>query len=430
MSTANEAATAAWHLCTGIYPSAEEIVVALQDLGKGKVVKQKKRDVQQHKYPLIEKLATKLYTGIQKEFNNPDGLTKNVTRGKQPLIREIIMARRHVDVSETHPFFHQHGRDGKVYLIANSPGHCGLDIAVKRFQDSIIQAMKQKNSARTYNDGIRLGCILLDSKYRGTVSGIMTKKKDRKKSDISGDPINHFFEEALTECFSNPEYLATPPAECYYNEIPEDERANWDPNHISLFEQDRNAGWLRGTWEEYIRPKYKKALDKWNKDTGGGDGTPASFIDFCGSDRWLVWIFCKDLEANFLLANNAGGRMPKHLQVESGFAEDVSSLSGGSTARRNAIEEEVTATKKQRERIGSALEKVASWIENKGKAHDMDSCISKVADYSKKMRDSSILETMSPESRDLYVRTIKKQRKEILKKMADEEESGNSSGNN
>lgn len=30
-----------------------------------------------------------------------------------------------------------------------------------------------------------------------------------------------------------------------------------------------------------------------------------------------------DLEANFLLASSAGGRMPRHLQVEAGFEEDL-----------------------------------------------------------------------------------------------------------
>jgi len=73
------------------------------------------------------------------------------------------------------------------------------------------------------------------------------------------------------------------------------------------------------TWFTYVKPKYKRALDKWNKETGGGDGTPASFVDFCGKDKWLVWIFLHDCDANFLLANNASGRIPNHLQLEAGF---------------------------------------------------------------------------------------------------------------
>ena len=69
--------------------------------------------------------------------------------------------------------------------------------------------------------------------------------------------------------------------------------------------------------------KYKIVLDHWNKETGGGNGEPYSFVDYCDRDaRWLVVVFLKDLEANFLLASNAGGRMPGHLQQESGFNDD------------------------------------------------------------------------------------------------------------
>ena len=80
-----------------------------------------------------------------------------------------------------------------------------------------------------------------------------------------------------------------------------------------------------------IKKNFKIALDQWNKETGGGNGEPYSFVNFCDRDAcwWLVVIFLKDLAANFLLASNAGGRMPKHLQQEPGFLEsNVSSLSG------------------------------------------------------------------------------------------------------
>ena len=61
-------------------------------------------------------------------------------------------------------------------------------------------------------------------------------------------------------------------------------------------------------------------------------------------------------------------------------------------------------------------------IESKTKVGNddkMDGYISKVADYSQKMQDKTILDTMSPDSKEMYVQTLKKQRKEILQKMAD-----------
>ena len=348
-----------WYKNQEIYPDAVEIAKALQDLGK----KDKKG---KQKYPLLEKLAAKLYSNIQRLYNNPDGLTKNVSRGKMPLVQGIAMLRKHKDIHETDSSFHSYGKEGKVYLIANDVRTCGLDIAIMHFQRHIQQAVQQKNSARTFNDGLRLGCILLDSKYRGTVGGIMTKKKDRKRSDISGDPINNIFELVLTECFTNAEYVATPPSPQYYDAFPEDEKSKWDPNHYSNFEHERDASWLRTTWEEYVRPKYKKALDKWNKDTGGGDGNPTSFIDFCAGDRWLVWLFCKDLEANILLANLACGRMPTHLQVESGF-EDMSQMT--ETAK---LDDELSSAKKHRKKVGNTLDRIVTYMNNKEEPEKID----------------------------------------------------------
>ena len=354
-----------------IYPPAEEIATALQDLGKRHTVKQKGKEVTIHKYPLVDKLAAKLYGAILSAYNNPEGMTKNKTRGRQFIYKDIVMSRRHRDVHETDPFFHKFGSDGKVFVITNNPRHSGIDVCIHNFQKSIEQQLRQKNAARTAQDGIRLGCILLDSEYRSSVAGIMSKKKDRKKSDIQGDPANHFFEKILHECFSNSDYVATPPSDVYYSEFPQDEVGTWDPNHPSIFENERDAAWLRATWEEYVRPKYKKALDRWNKDTGGGDGTPVSFIDFCGGDRWLLYIFCKDIEANFLLANNAGGRMPRHLQVESGFNEELSSLGEDASSGKRTVEleDELSAIKKQRKQLNGTMEKLVEYLE-KGSTKD------------------------------------------------------------
>jgi hypothetical protein len=422
---------ARWRDNEKIYPPAQEIATALQDLGMRHVTKQKGKEVTKHKYPLIDKLAGKVYSSILTEFNNPEGVTKNKTRGKQFLYKDIVQSRRHRDISESDPFFHSYGKDGKVYLVTNDPRHSGIDVCVENFQRSIEEQVKQKNSARTSQDALRLGCILLDSDFRSSVAGIMSKKKDRKKSDVQGDPTDHFFEKILGECFSNTEYIATPPKDMYFGEFPEDEKGSWDPNHPSIFENERSVSWLRGTWEEYLRPKYKKALDKWNKDTGGGDGTPLSFIDFCAGDRWLLYLFCKDIEANFLLANNAGGRMPRHLQLESGFAEDLSSLGedvSSGNKRTAAIEDELQQYKKQRQQLSGTMEKLVGLLETKDKSQStppgdsMDKYIRQVADYSEKMQNDNVLNTMSPDSKEVYVNALKTRRKNVLKKMAESNE--------
>jgi hypothetical protein len=202
----------------------------------------------------------------------------NSSRGKQPLYKELLLSWRHVDVTETDQFFHQYVKDGKVFLISNNPTNSGIDIAIEHFQVYIQHQAEQKNSARTPNDALRLACILLDPKYRGSVSGLMSKKKDRSKSDLLRDPVSAFFQEILGNCFAKEEYVASPPADVFYHEFPEDEKGNWDPSHPSVFEHQRDSLWLPKTWKDNLRPKYKKGIDKWNKNTGGGDGTPPSFI--------------------------------------------------------------------------------------------------------------------------------------------------------
>jgi hypothetical protein len=419
-----------WKDCESIYPPEEEIVEALQDPGKNQQVKRKGRDVSIHRYPLIEKLAGKIFGFIQKEFK-PDGLTKNSTRGKQPLLQEILLSRKHFDLSECPPAFHRFGKEGKVYLLTTSQT-AGLEVAVDRFQDYVLHVTNQKNSARTSNDGLRLASIMLDSQCRGMVSGILSKKKNRTQSDIPGDPTTHAFEQLLNECFLNPSYVVELPP--HYEDFPEDERSKWEPNDPAIFEHQRSGEWLRNTWDDYIKPKYKKALDRWNKDTGGGDGSPPSFIEFCGGDRWLVWVFCRDLQTNFLLASSAAGRMPSHLQVEAGFeGEDTSSVTGGgsdttssnpSMLKRTA-EEELDESRKERKKYYSAIDRVVGILESKHRdgrtSPPMEKYLGQVAKYSQMMVDNAVLDTMSPTSKSLYVESLKRERKNVLEKMNEKE---------
>jgi hypothetical protein len=412
-----------WKDCPLIYPPSDEIALALQDVGKSEKATRKGREVQLHKFPLIEKLARKIYNAIQKEFKNPVGLTKNVTRGSKGLYQELVMLRKHVDAVETDPFFHKYSKDGKVFLIANAAVHSGINIAIGHFQEAIENNLQQKNTARTSSDGLRIGCILLDPQYRDTVSGIMTKKKSRTQSDVTGDPTTHFFEMVLNDCFLNPSYIVSPPVAEYYNQFPEDEKPNWDPNAASIFEHGntRTPEWMREMWESYLRPKYKKALDKWNKDTGGGDGSPVNFINFCAGDRWLVYLFCKDIETNFLLAGNAGGRMPRHLQMESGFS-DQSSLTGSENSqnvlkkRIASGEDELLNAKKARSEILETLSLVRSAMQKK-QSPTRGECLNQVASYSQMMVDENVLDTMSPGSKQVYVESLKRERKDLLQKL-------------
>lgn len=171
-----------WKDDIAVHPQAKEIAFALWDPGQNSNAKVKESTCVKHEFPRIVKLAGKIHTNIQRQFHDPEGLTKNVSRGKQPPHREIIPSRKHVDISETNPFFHEFGVDGKVFVLGNKPKNSGLNLAIGHFQDHTDQQMNQKNTARTSNDGLGLACILLDPKFRSSVSGLMTKKREGKRA--------------------------------------------------------------------------------------------------------------------------------------------------------------------------------------------------------------------------------------------------------
>ena len=65
-------------------------------------------------------------------------------------------------------------------------------------------------------------------------------------------------------------------------------------------------------------PKNRDALFCWNKETGGGDGTLASFYKYA-SCSWLASVFCLDSEFKFLHASCSEGKVPNYLNAEGGW---------------------------------------------------------------------------------------------------------------
>ena len=196
----------------------------------------------------------------------------------------------------------------------------------------------------------------------------------------------------------------------------------WDPNHIDVFANERSATWLKEMWETYTKPKYKKSLSAWNKETGGGDGTAPSFINYCGRDRWIVWLFCLDKEANFLLGSSAGGRMPKHLQIESGFKE-VSSL--GNSNKRASLEDKIEMHQNERKALASMIEKVESHLTSKEDAPTQD--IHSAQKLSSVIEDPP--DSLSPDSKALFCEEVSIQRKQVLERMKERKRRHNGGDN-
>ena len=400
---------------------------ALQDPGVQRKQKKKEKEVLVTKFSLIEKLGSKIFKSIG-EIYKPEGWDKNVSRGRSPLCQQLIMRRDAKDVCETDPFFHLYAQDGKVYLITNNKETCGIEICIEAFQQQYIHNCSQKVVARTCNDGLRLAGIMLDPRYRDSVAGIMANKKGRKQSDQTGDTTLHFFEMILTDAFLNSDYVVEAPS--HYEDFPEDERVGWDPNDPTIFENERDAKWLMATWNEYIKPKYKACLDNWNSQTGGGNGTPPSIITYTGANRWLTYVYCKDLENSLILASGTGGRMPPNLQVEAGFEDAGSNISplsstNDSDKKRSSgseMSDQMRGLKRSKESIDHTLERLGQIVDRHSsstpaKATSTSDMIEKVAALSKKMVEDDVLVTMSPETEQVYLATVRNERRKVVAEM-------------
>jgi len=409
------------------------MVLSLQD--DGVVVSSssklaKKTGIQKRKYLKIAKIATQIYKKLKETYNPVAGLDGNVSRGMQVLAMEILQSRKHVDTCDTDKAFHQYGNNGKIYIINNCTLCAGVDQAVNNFQKQHEHNAKTRAAHRTPEDGIRLCGVLFKQEYRAAVSGIMKNKKDRKKSDVPGDPTKSFFEKALADFVDIDFNVPTPKEDVWLSEQTDEYRDKWDPNSPSLFEHPRSADWLMDTWYTYVRPRYKKSLDKWNKETGGGDGTPASFIDYCGNDKWLVWIFLLDYETNFLLANNASGRMPNHLQLEAGFdtatLSDITDDDWSSKSRVKTLEKELNEVRRNKEKIDDFGSIVSDFLKTRmgtgstcqsdtPSKMSYDDCLKKADYYKAQLRELEDDDLLDIELKLEHTQSLKDRRTRFLK---------------
>ena len=127
-------------------------------------------------------------------------------------------------------------------------------------------------------------------------------------------PVSAFYEVAA-EKFRDPLHVAKFPEK--FTLI--DGHESIDPNDEDRIMRDgRDGAWFKATWEQYLRPKYRKALGRWWSETGGGGGEIENFQNYCAREKWLTYVYMLDVEASHLLASNASSAVPKDLMNESG----------------------------------------------------------------------------------------------------------------
>jgi len=369
---------------------------------------------------LIQKLAGHIYKKI-KEIYNATGLTKNVSRVRLPLVLEIVNSRRAFDTADVMIEFHSFNKEGKAFLVSNEVPYAGIDCCVQCFQEHIEDLVKTKASQRTSDDGMHCAAIMLDSKHRGSVSGTMSNKNDRNKSDVAGDPVENFFSQAVIT-FLNPMHEVQQPKDEHMRGFPEEDRVCWDPNNSAILEHKRDGKWLMDTWFQCIKPKHRQALNKWNKETGGGSGEVYDFVDFCQNNRWLGWIFALDFDACFLLAASTCGQMPGHLQLESGcdnlvsdlgMEEDVRSGSKSSAEKlMNKKQEDVNELNKL---IGQLVKSKSQNVPDTPEKPNFHFCMERAACYREEIKNVEGDESLSPDTKELTVGMLKRKKKRLCK---------------
>ena len=411
-----------WKDCHEIYPPLDDIAKALQDTGKLVNCRTKagrERGLKRTQCDLIQKLAGNICKKT-KELYKATGLTENASRGRLPLVLEIVNNRKAFDTADVMIDFHPYNKDGKVFLVNNEVPYAGIDSCVQRFQEHIEDSVRAKAAQRTPDDGVRCAAIMLDPKHRGSVAGVMSNKKDRNKSDVSGDPVENFFSQAVID-FLNPSYQVQQPKEENVREFPEEDRACWEPDNPTIMEHDRDGKWLMDTWFQHIKPKYRHSLNKWNKDTGGGSGEVHEFINYCSHDRWLGWVFALDYEASFLLAANTCGQMPARLQLESGWDDVVSELgeddTRASSSGRSSAEKKIKKTTDDisdlNKLIGELVKSKSNTVPDAPDKPNFHFCMERAACYREEIKNVEGDSALSPDTKELTVRMLKRKKKRL-----------------
>jgi hypothetical protein len=131
-------------------------------------------------------------------------------------------------VVEVNDAFRPFAVENDVYTINNDLVKYGLDIVLDAFENNEAQAVTKNQLNRTPDDVMRVVWILLNPENRGTVQGILSGKKDRKKQDQSYCPTLAFFEEKCID-FNDPKYIVRQPQ--LFHELHESHL--FDPNNVS-----------------------------------------------------------------------------------------------------------------------------------------------------------------------------------------------------
>jgi hypothetical protein len=249
------------------------------------------------------------------------GLDQNKSRCVSKITGVLVKMRKHVDVYQLDDKLKDCApdtNDEKMYVLSNDDLG-GQEIFARQVLTKWCTAAQVKKSEnRNASVATRAMAAFCLQKHRAGMSHFLSGKWFRGDYDQC-TPTSKAFAEAVLQDFKDPNLVVYRAS--YMDNDDHDPEHKIDPHNCEY--AGRDAVWLLQTWTKYVKPKLKKALVKWYKETGGGSRDPENFVNYCSGDKWIAGIYAMDVQSDFILSSEANGRPPSFVRLEAGFEGDA-----------------------------------------------------------------------------------------------------------
>lgn len=404
----------------------QDFLTALQDPGKmDRSVPPKTQ------HPLLKKLGRQ-YFPLWKD--KMPGLPKHVTRTSELVESVATTLRNSWDIGDVIPeisqFAPKNPIDLQMYIISNDKDG-GQHHLVEMIKNHLQSKIVTKASNRNPSIAIRLCAALLHEDVRAGAAKYLAGKHLKDDQDQSGNTYVNWFQEVL-DIFENPEFVVDRPDVVDGDDVDPDCRL--DPNNCEY--TGRDVKWLIDTWKNYIKGTYKKVLQKWFKETGGGNRQLDNFVNYCTigdkTHHWLVYVYALDLRQSILLGSKTGAGRPSALvMAESGF-ENTDFGTGGdlegsyetplpgraNSGRSSAKGAKFDAVQAQMEQSAHNVQQLVGMMKSRipdPLEQELDS-IEKMNVHKRKLMDDS---DYDEDEKEKLVAAIKKKKKKHLQNIMD-----------
>ena len=291
-----------------------EFMAAIQD--PGKTVRNNKTGIPESKYSQIDKIAKQLWSNVKPVIKS----SENTTRASRKISNCIVLKRQDTDVSLVVRSLHKYAKQGEEKMfVCNNDDDGGQGVIITMIVGQFKNKISVQKSKRDVSLAVRLCAVLCHPDNREAAKHFLSGKKHRGDMDQSA-PVDIAFMQVLLGMFASDDFEVERPD--VMDRDDHDPKGKVNPNECDY--HGRDAKWLLDCWNEYVKPKLKKAYNKWWKETGGGPRTVENFINYSNdADRtypFLTWIYVIDMKSDGLLSSNSGAKRPAAFAAsEAGF---------------------------------------------------------------------------------------------------------------